>query len=283
MIQVQNLQFKYPGNQESTLKGLDFKIGRGEIFGFLGPSGAGKSTTQKVLFKTLSDFSGQVLVDGRELRSWDKTYFESIGVGFESPNHYGKLTGKENLDLFDSFYPGRRRKNTAELFAMVGLEQDMDRPVDSYSKGMKMRLNFIRAIQHDPEILFFDEPTSGLDPVNAKNIRDLILKLKADGKTIFITTHNMLTADYICDRISFIVDGHLRITETPENLKNRFGREFVKVELNSGEIREFPLKDLGYNEGFQRFLQQDSVRNIHSTEATLEEVFIQVTGKELRP
>lgn len=283
MIHVNNLQFQYPKNDSLTLKGLNFDIKKGEIFGFLGPSGAGKSTAQKVLSKTLAGYGGEVQIEGRELKSWDLSYFEKIGVGFELPNHYLKLTGLENLDLFGSFYQNGQQTKKTEFFEMVGLEDVMNKPVETYSKGMKMRLNFIRAIQHDPDILFFDEPTAGLDPVNAQMIRQHILNLQKRGKTIFITTHSMHTADELCDRIAFIVDGELRITESPEVLKSQYGKEAVSVELKDGESQEFPINKLGENSEFIHFIRKGEINRIHTMEATLDEVFINVTGKTLDP
>lgn len=281
MIDVENLIFQYPNNDTPTLKGLNFNIEKGEVFGFLGPSGAGKSTAQKVLYKVYNNYKGSVKIDGKDLSSWDNSYFEKIGVGFELPNHYLKLTGKENLDLFASFYRTKPKKTTEELLKMVDLEDAIDQPVEAYSKGMKMRLNFIRAIQHDPDIIFFDEPTSGLDPVNAHKIKQHILDLKAAGKTIFITTHSMETADEICDRVSFIVDGKLQVTDTPKNLKLKHGREAVNVELYNGSSVEFPLVNLGTNPDFLSFIKEDQIKRIHTQEATLEEVFIKITGKSL--
>lgn len=281
MIQVDNLVFSYPENDHPTLKGISFNVGKGEVFGFLGPSGAGKSTAQKVLYKIYNTYEGLVKIDGKHLSEWDNTYFEKIGIGFELPNHYLKLTGKENLDLFATFYKDKPAKSVEELFDMVDLSDAMHQPVEAYSKGMKMRLNFIRAIQHNPDILFFDEPTSGLDPVNAHKIKQHILALKAEGKTIFITTHSMETADEICDRVSFIVDGELQVTDTPKNLKKQYGREAVNVELYNGHSLEFPLKDLGINQDFLSFINEDAVKRIHTQEATLEEVFIRVTGQSL--
>jgi fluoroquinolone transport system ATP-binding protein len=281
MIKVENLVLQYPSNDKPTLKGLNFEINKGEIFGFLGPSGAGKSTTQKVLYKILNNYKGAVLINGKNLIDWDSSYLENIGVGFELPNHYDKLTGKENLDLFASFYPRNKIKNHDELFEMVDLSDAMNKPVETYSKGMKMRLNFIRSIQHEPEILFFDEPTSGLDPVNAHKIKQHILNLRAEGKTIFITTHSMSTADEICDRVSFIVDGKLQMTDSPKELKSKYGKDDVKVELINGEIKEFPVKNLGENTKFLSFIKSNEVKRINTQDATLEEVFISVTGKSL--
>ncbi len=282
MIQVEDLQFTYPESDSPTLKKLSFDISEGEVLGFLGPSGAGKSTAQKVLYKILTGYEGSIKVNGKPLAAWGKDYFEQIGVGFELPNHYLKLTGKENLELFASFYPSVKPKKQEALFEMVDLAEAMNQPVETYSKGMKMRLNFIRAIQHDPDILFFDEPTTGLDPVNAHKIKQHILDLKQQGKTIFVTTHSMETADHICDRVSFIVDGALQVTDTPGNLKKAYGQELVKVTLASGAMREFSLTNLGANQDFIAFLSQGQVRSIHTLEATLEEVFIEVTGQSLK-
>ncbi len=281
MIQVEDLEFQYPKSDKPTLKGLNFTIGKGEIFGFLGPSGAGKSTTQKILYKILNGYKGSAFIEGKNITDWGSSYLEKIGVGFELPNHYLKLTGKENMDLFASFYKNDTSRKTTELFEMFDLQDAMNNPVEAYSKGMKIRLNFIRAIQHNPDILFFDEPTSGLDPVNAQKIKQHILDLKSQGKTIFITTHSMETADQLCDRVSFIVDGNLQATDTPTNLKNKYGKDAVKVELHNGNTEEFLLNDIGKNNAFLNFIKQDEVRKIHTLEATLEEVFIKITGKTL--
>ncbi|MGI8543595.1 MAG: ABC transporter ATP-binding protein, partial [Aridibacter sp.] len=153
--------------------------------------------------------------------------------------------------------------------------------VEEYSKGMKMRLNFIRSIMHDPDILFFDEPTAGLDPINTQKIKRHIQKLKDQGKTIFVTTHDMATADELCDRVSFIVDGEIRLTEKPVILKNKYGKHTVKVELQNQRSAEFPVENLGNNPKFLEFIKQDEILKINSQEATLEEVFIKVTGTKL--
>ena len=281
MIKVKNLSYSYPKSKEVVLKNLNFEIGRGEIFGFLGPSGAGKSTTQKILYKILHDFSGEISVKNKSLKDWGSEYFEKIGVGFELPNHYLKLTARENLRLFASFYPKEKLQNFDALFEIFGLAGDADKRVEAFSKGMKMRLNFIRAIMHDPEILFLDEPTAGLDPVNAQKIKWYIIKLKTEGKTIFVTTHDMTTADELCDRVSFIADGEIRLTEKPSVLKNRHGKHAVKVELRNGRTAEFPVKDLGNNVEFLEFIARDEILRINTQEATLEEVFIKVTGAKL--
>lgn len=281
MINVSNLTYTYPKAESATLKGLNFEISKGEIFGFLGPSGAGKSTCQKILYKIISQFGGDINIDGKSIHQWGSAYLENIGVGFELPNHYGKLTAKENLELFAAFYPKNKCSKILPLLDMVGLEQEANKQVDTFSKGMKMRLNFVRAIMHNPDILFFDEPTSGLDPVNAHIIKNHIRELKNQGKTIFITTHDMATADELCDRVSFIVDGEIIITEKPSVLKLKHGKNSVKVEMKGGLLSEFSLSHLGENTEFLNFIAKDEVIRIHTQEATLEQVFIDVTGKKL--
>lgn len=281
MIKVQNLSYTYPGSSDAVLQKLNFEINGGEIFGFLGPSGAGKSTTQKVLYKILHNFEGKIMVKNKPLSDWGKEYFEQIGVGFELPNHYLKLTARENLELFANFYPDKNLIAFDELFEAVGLEESIDQRVEEFSKGMKMRLNFIRAIMHDPDILFFDEPTVGLDPINARKIKEHIVRLKEKGKTVFVTTHDMATADEICDRVSFIVKGEIRLTDNPSFLKTKHGKHSVKVDLQNGQTKEFPVEGIGSNPDFLEFLKQDSIRRINTQEASLEEVFIKVTGQSL--
>jgi fluoroquinolone transport system ATP-binding protein len=283
MIRVEGLRFSYPGNADETLRGLDFAIEPGEILGFLGPSGSGKSTTQKILIGLLPRYSGSVVVRGRDLSHYGTEYYESIGVGFELPNHFLKLTGLENLRLFRSLYRQATR-DPMELLERVGLTQDADQAVGSYSKGMKMRLNFVRALLPDPEILFLDEPTSGMDPVNGRRIKELILEEKGRGRTVFLTTHNMNDADELCDRVAFIVDGALRLIGSPRSLKMRHGQRRVVVEYRTGGEpgrQSFALDGLADDEGFQRLLREHEIETLHSQEASLEDVFVKTTGRRL--
>ncbi|MBN1819352.1 MAG: ABC transporter ATP-binding protein [Prolixibacteraceae bacterium] len=282
MIKVDNLQFTYSGNSSPSVKGISFSVSEGEIFGFLGPSGAGKSTTQKILIKLLSGYSGSIKILNRELGSVSKDYFNKIGVCFELPNHYLKLTALENLKFFSEFYQNKN-SDLKGLLDQVGLADDADTKVESFSKGMKMRLNFIRSLMHNPEILFLDEPTSGLDPINARKIKNIILEQKKSGKTVFITTHNMHDADELCDRVAFIVDGKLEITDTPRNIKQLGGKRIIKIEYENNGIHsaEFPIEGLAENAEFLNILRKNHIRSIHSKEATLDDIFIQVTGKKL--
>lgn len=283
MIQVENLQYSYPGKSELVLKGISFSIEKGEIFGFLGPSGAGKSTTQKTLIGILKDYKGKVKVAGQNISEVSGDFYNSIGVSFELPNLYSKLTGKENLDFFASLYQTKTTPSM-ELLKMLGLEEAADKKVSDYSKGMKMRLNFCRALVHNPDIVFLDEPTSGLDPLNAKKVKDIILDLKSRGKTIFLTTHNMAVADELCDRVAFINEGELALIDSPRRLKIEKGEKNVRLDfLKNGEISsmDFSLKGLGDNQIFLNLLKNEKVETIHSQEATLEQIFIETTGRGL--
>ena len=283
MIEVNNLVYRYPKSSQATLHGLDFSIERGEIFGFLGPSGAGKSTTQKILFGLLEGFQGEVNVMGRAISSWGNDYYESVGVSFEQPNHFLKLTGLENLRYFSALFSGKTRK-PEDLLELVGLSEDADTLVAQYSKGMKNRLTLVRALLNDPDLLFLDEPTSGLDPLNAHNVKEIIKEQKRQGKTIFLTTHNMTVADELCDRVAFLVDGQIRLADSPYNLKLSHGVHSVQVEYRNGaglEKKEFRLENIGDNDEFIKLLRSARVETIHTQEATLEKIFLQITGRSL--
>lgn len=284
MIQVHGLAYTYSGGDVPAIRNMDFQVREGEIFGFLGPSGAGKSTTQKVLIGLLRGYRGEVTVNGRELSRLGHDYYESIGVAFEFPNLFSKLTALENLRFFRSLYKGDTA-DPLELLTRVGLADDAHRRVAEFSKGMKMRLNFIRAFLNHPSLIFLDEPTSGLDPSNARTIRELILERKQEGATIFLTTHNMHDADELCDRVGFIVDGELRTIEAPRTLKLQHGEKAVRVEYReNGNVnqRDFKLASLGQDNEFLELLNAGTIETIHTREATLEDVFIDVTGRRLQ-
>ena len=282
MITVRELLFTYPKASTPAANRISFEIQAGEIFGFLGPSGAGKSTVQKILVRLLKGFRGNIHVLGRPLQSWSEDYYNHIGVGFELPNHYLKLTAVENLQLFASFYD-KAVADPLELLESVGLGKDANKQVSSFSKGMKMRLNFIRALMHDPEILFFDEPTSGLDPVNARMLKDMILDLKKQGKTIFLTTHNMHDARELCDRVAFIVDGGIRLIDSPEKLELAHSKRKLAVTYVNGntQTRHFSMDNLGQNMEFLQLINNYPLESIHSEEASLEDIFIEITGRRL--
>ena len=281
MIGVRDLRFSY--TKKPFIEGMSFTVGGGEIFGFLGPSGAGKSTLQKILTGLLPGYGGSVLVFGGEAARHKDGFYEKIGVDFEFPSLYEKLTGRENLRFFASLY-GKHRDMDA-LLSQVGLYNDGDKRVSAYSKGMKSRLNFIKALLHDPEILFLDEPTSGLDPSNARVVKDMILAEKAKGKTVILTTHNMFDATELCDRVAFIVDGKLRALDTPRNLIMRRGASQVAYTYSeNGRERRgtVPLHETAGDETLLRLIRTGGLQSIHSSEPTLNDIFVELTGRRLQ-
>jgi fluoroquinolone transport system ATP-binding protein len=284
MIDVQGLTYMYPRASAPAVSDVSFRVSPGEIFGLLGPSGAGKSTVQRVLTGQNRRFRGVVRVLDQSLEAWDHTFYRRIGVGFELPNHYLRLTARENLEFFASLYPPPTRP-PASLLDAVGLGDAAAIRVGEYSKGMKMRLNFARAILHRPAVLFLDEPTAGLDPVNAAVIRDLIHEERGRGTTILLTTHNMSEVDQLCDRVGFLVAGRVCLTDKPGDLKVRYGRRYVRVEYEavagSVECAEFPLDGLGHHQAFLELLDARPIRSVHSQEASLDRVFAEVTGVRL--
>jgi len=283
MIKVRNLNFTYQKTQKQAVRDMEFDIHEGEVFGFLGPSGAGKTTTQRLIIGLLRNYSGHIEVLGKERNQWGKDFYEQIGVAFDFPNLYVKLTAKENLALIGAYYKNKP-ENTDILLDRVGLLPDKDVRVENFSKGMKMRLNFIRSIMHNPRLMFFDEPTSGLDPVNAHIIKDIILEQKKAGKTVFLTTHNMTVAEQLCDRVAFIVEGKIVVIGSPKDLMIEHGKRVVKVEYqHNGKLEELnvDMMNMAGNKAFMEVLQSGNVKTIHSCEATLEDIFIKLTGRNL--
>lgn len=244
MIEVKNLTFSY-GKEKQALHGLNFTVEDGEIFGFLGPNGSGKSTTQKILTGILKGHGGQVSLFGQDISMvHTKDFLEKIGVLFEFPYLYANLSAVDNLKYFSSFYPKGQCRDIGELLEKLEFKTDfLKKPVSSYSKGMRQRVSMARALISSPKLLFLDEPTSGLDPSGAVLFRRIIEEERKKGTTVFLTTHNMLDADLLCDRVAFITNGAIAALDTPKRLK----------EQNSG----------------------------HSEEPTLEELFIQYTGRGL--
>ncbi|WP_166902716.1 ABC transporter ATP-binding protein [Mycobacterium sp. DL440] len=283
VIDVRGLTFTYPKAAEPAVRGMDFSVAQGEIFGFLGPSGAGKSTTQKLLIGLLRGHGGQATVWGRDPVDWGPDYYQRVGVSFELPNHYHKLTGLENLRFFGSLYDGPTA-DPMELLEAVGLGDAANARVSKYSKGMQMRLTFARSLINNPEVLFLDEPTSGLDPVTARKVKDIILDLKARGRTIFLTTHDMSTADELCDRVAFVVDGAIVALDTPAELKIARSQRRVRLQYRTPgglATSEYGMDGLADDPGFHAILRDHHVETIHSREASLNDVFVEVTGRRL--
>ncbi len=279
LYKISDLTFKYPKNKEDTIRGISFEIKDGEVFGLLGPSGVGKSTTQKLLIKLLSGYKGEILYKGKDLKSYNNSYFEEVGVGFEMPVHFSKLTAEENLNFFKKLYTSTI--DTDELLKRVGLYDNRKKKIAEFSKGMKVRLNFVRAMLNNPKILFLDEPTNGLDPKNARIIKEIIKEFNGKGGTVLLTTHLMNDVDELCDRVAFMANGKIAEISTPKDLKLKYGSREVDIEYRDGENTlksTFSLDNLGHNVEFTNIIKEKEIVTIHSKENTLDDIFIKVTG-----
>lgn len=281
MIKVDDLSFSY--TDRDFLQNINFEVGKGEILGFLGPSGAGKSTLQKILIGMITNYGGSVIVNGVESKRHSNKFYENIGVDFEFPSLYEKLTAIENLKYFGSLY-SKKLLSIDELLKSVGLENEANKRVSEYSKGMKSRLNFIKALLHNPDILFLDEPTSGLDPSNSKVMKDIILSEKSKGKTIILTTHNMLDATELCDRVAFIVNGKISALDTPHNLIMSKGAIKVRYTYfdNGEKTSECFLNNTANDKNLNMLIKKNKLLSIHSSEPTLNDIFIEITGRNLQ-
>jgi ABC-2 type transport system ATP-binding protein len=227
-ITAENLTYRY--GDLLAVDHINFDVAEGEILGFLGPNGAGKTTTVKMLTGQMRPKEGKATLLGMDITQKTEKAQAQIGVCFEIANLYEQMTGIENLKLFAQLFSVRNFDAHA-LLERVGLgERGKDR-VEGYSKGMKQRLMVARALVNQPRILFLDEPTEGLDPVSAESIRDLILDEAQKGVTIFLTTHDMLEADKLCDRVAFIERGRIAALDTPHNLKQKYGKRMVKAQV----------------------------------------------------
>jgi fluoroquinolone transport system ATP-binding protein len=284
IISVRDLRFRYPRTTGDVLNGLEFEVAEGEIFGFLGPNGSGKSTTQKILTGILPPDRGDVRVFGRALGSEGADYYNRIGVSFEFPNLYEKLTAEENLAFYRGFFDVPTDEPDA-LLRSVDLPVGDRMPVATYSKGMKMRLVLARSLINRPRLWFLDEPTTGQDPRHAVAIRDLIRAQADAGVTVFLTTHDMSVADRLCDRVALIHDGALLVVDTPRALKLEVSERLVRVEhrLQAGALqrRDFRLDDEVSKSDFLETVRTTDVETIHTLEPSLEDVFLRLTGTAL--
>ncbi|GFI22453.1 fluoroquinolones export ATP-binding protein [Lachnospiraceae bacterium] len=281
MIEVKNLVFSY-GKDKEVLHSLDFKVEQGEIFGFLGPNGSGKSTTQKILTGILKEYKGKVKIFNQDMvNSQTSFFFQKIGVLFEFPYLYNNLSVLDNLNYFSSFYPEKQLRNPIELLEKLEFKTDfLKKPVSSYSKGMRQRASMARALISNPQLLFLDEPTSGLDPSGAVLFRKIIEEEKRKGTTVFLTTHNMVDADLLCDRVAFISNGNIVALDTPKNLKEKNSSHQVLIEYVYKGERKTEIVEADELKKNMMFAQ-DEIISIHSKEPTLEDMFIKYTGRRL--
>ncbi len=206
-----------------AVRGIDFAVGEGELFGLLGPNGAGKTTTIKMLITLLIPTAGVARVLGRDVVKDAHEVRKRIGYVFGGERGvYERLSGYDNLRYFAELYgvpPREQKPRIQELLELVGLAGREHERAEGYSRGMKQRLHVARGLLHDPDVLFLDEPTIGLDPVGAREVRATIASLTAAGKTVLLTTHYMFEADALCDRIAVISQGSIVAEGTPTDLK----------------------------------------------------------------
>lgn len=280
-IQATDLAYSY--GDLRAVDGVSFSVAPGEILGFLGPNGAGKSTTIKMLTGQLEPESGSINILGMDPDRNREEIQARMGVCFEEKNLYESMSGAENLRFFASLF-GIKDVDTQGLLGRVGLADRADDRVAKYSKGMRQRLMMARTLVNQPDVLFLDEPTDGLDPVSSQAIRNLIRNEAERGASVLLTTHDMLEADDLSDRVAFLNDGKLYAIDTPENLKLQYGKRSVRVRLReNGEVTErtVELDDAGAGQELARAVGSSGLMTIHTEEATLENIFIEMTGRGL--
>jgi len=228
MIRTEGLTRVFDGH--TAVEGLDLEVREGEVFGFLGPNGAGKTTTMRMLACLIAPTQGTAWVNGHSIATEPDAVRASVGILTESPGLYDRLSAERNLDVFARLYglsEERRKTQIKRYLQLLDLWDQRDRPVGGFSKGMRQKLALVRALLHEPPVVFLDEPTAALDPQAAKTVRDFIAELSREGRTIFLCTHNLDEAERLCDRIA-VLRTRLIALDTPENLRRRlFGRRTV--------------------------------------------------------
>jgi ABC-2 type transport system ATP-binding protein len=231
MIKLQGLTRKFNGLV--AVDNLTFEVEEGEIFGLLGPNGAGKTTTVRMLCCLIKPTSGRAFVGGYEVGEDALKVREIVGLLPEAPGLYGELSAYRNLEFYAKLYgvPKREREENIERFLkMVDLWDRRNDPVGTFSKGMQQKVAIVRAMVHEPKVLFLDEPTAALAPESAKVVRDFILELREERRTIFICTHNLYEAERLCDRVA-VINGRLIAIGSPGELERKFGPARTEVQL----------------------------------------------------
>jgi ABC-2 type transport system ATP-binding protein len=280
-IIVENLAYSY--SNLTAVDHISFEVEAGEILGFLGPNGAGKTTTTKMLTGQLKPQDGKATLLGHDIVKETQMVRMQIGVCFEQTNLYEQMTALDNLVLFSELF-GVNKFDGYALLKRVGLEGREKDKVSGYSKGMKQRLMVARSLVNTPRILFLDEPTAGLDPVSSEAIGNIILEERNRGATIFLTTHDMWEADKLCRRVAFIDKGKIAALDTPHNLKQKYGKRSLVAEVAAagGLVKKEINMDMPDTaRDVEQLFAKEKVVTIHSEEATLEDIFIQVTGRRL--
>lgn len=299
MIVIEAEELKKNFGNIKALRGISFRVKRGEIFGFLGPNGAGKTTTVRILTGILKPDSGKTRINGYDVVEETLKAKQSIGVLPEVSNAYPDLTAWQNIMLIASLYGMRRREAEAranELLKEFGIHERKDAKVRGFSKGMKQRLMLCMALISDPEIIFLDEPTSGLDVQSARMIKEKVLEMANERKTVFLTSHNMDEVNLLCDRVAIINKGKIVTVDTPERLKSRVGGNVAievsfggKAELNLENVERFGDKHVIYTTNPYKticevvdFARKSGVEiiSINTRTPTLEDAFLKLLEME---
>lgn len=261
-----------------VLEGLTFSVARGECFGFLGPSGAGKTTTIKLLTRQLKKDAGRIALFGRPIENASDADYERIGILSDTSALYERMSIEDNLKLYAKIR-GRGEGDIGRLLERMNLSDDRKTLVKNCSKGMRLRAALLAALIHSPELLFLDEPTSGLDPAARAEVHRMLAELKAAGTTVFLTTHDMAEADAVCDRIAILDEGRIVAEGVPASLKLRFARNRVVMATRTrGMVTT--TKDAAAADEVRELFASGEVLSIHSDEPNLEEVFLELTGRE---
>lgn len=279
IAQAQNLTKQFNGKY--ALDNISFSINSGEIFGFLGPSGSGKTTTINILTDQLNADHGDAYLFGKKVTQITKSDMKKIGIVSDQTGYYEKLSLYENMILYCKIF-GIHKKNIDNILDKVGLLDSKKKPAEKLSKGMKQRMLLARALLNTPDILFLDEPTSGLDPTTTQKIHKLLLELKADGTTIFLTTHDMNEAQFLCDHLALLNKGKIVEFGTPREItvKNTTNKK-LKIQNTDGEFYCIEEKEKMDDILKKFFNSNQEIFSIHSCEPSLEDIFIHLTGEEL--
>jgi ABC-2 type transport system ATP-binding protein len=300
-IVVQDLKKAYGATK--AVDGISFTVGLGEIFGMLGPNGAGKSTTIEIVEGLRVADSGLVTVLGLRQPREARAIKSRIGIQLQTTSLYPRLTVIEILDLFHQFYPNRKTLSTEQLISMVDLGEKKDTRSKQLSGGQKQRLSVALAMVNDPDIVFLDEPTTGMDPQARRQLWDVVEGLKRQGKTILLTTHYMEEAEHLCDRVAVVDHGHVIEVGSPQELVRRhFSEIAISFQAPDGAADYQTLAGASHAVGedgkvtvysndaprtMAALLERESANggalrdlNVHS--ATLEDVFLKLTGRALR-
>ncbi len=278
MIRCRGVEKSFSGKK--VLSGIDMDIPEGKIFGLLGPSGAGKTTLIRIITGQLGYDAGSVNIFDREARELTREDNKKIGIMMDDFGVYERFSCRDNLKVFADIY-GTPYGKIDETLELVGLGDAAKKSASDLSKGMRARLQLARVFMHSPEILFLDEPTSGLDPRSQKAIHRIILDKKKEGRTIFLTTHNMEEAHALCDTVALLNEGHIVDTGAPDELCRKYDhKKTICIHLRSGENIELAC-GAESAERIGELMKSGSVETIHSSEPNLETVFLELTGKKL--